>query len=58
MNDPMTVIKERPIQFSGAMVQAILDNRKTQTRRVIKLNMSGRAELHGRQWHIEDPNAF
>jgi hypothetical protein len=51
-------VKERPILFSAPMVLAWLEERKTNTRRVAKLNAAGRVQLGGKQWHVEDPEAI
>ena len=51
-------MSEKAILFSGPMVRTILEGRKTQTRRVAKLNYAGRVQLGGKQWHVEDPNAI
>ena len=44
-------MRERPILFSGAMVRAILDGTKTQTRRVMKP-----PRLSARDWQTGDSN--
>lgn len=49
---------DRPILFSGPMVEAILAGRKTQTRRIARRNAAGRVERGGRNWHVEDAAAI
>jgi hypothetical protein len=60
-----TSIKERPILFNGAMVSAILDGSKTQTRRILKLPPLQPWQSGSKGWNfiecdhfIEDCNNF
>lgn len=57
--DPMTrkSMKGHPILFSAAMVRAILEGEKTQTRRIARLNASGRVAWKGHNWHCDDPES-
>ena len=50
-------MKIRGILYSAAMVRAKVAGIKTQTRRIAKLNCSGRVFRGGHNWHVADANA-
>lgn len=54
-------MKEKPILFNAEMIMALLDNRKSQTRRVIKrlagfgeITEFGASDTHGYDWTFRD----
>jgi hypothetical protein len=52
----MNEIKERPIIFTAESIRAILDHRKVQTRRVIKLLEFQQSESKKYNWMFRDKN--
>lgn len=50
---------ERPILFTPENAQKVFEGTKTQTRRIVKRNASGRVKVVGspKSWHFGDPDA-
>lgn len=51
-------MREHGILFKGEMVRGLLSGQKTMTRRLVKLDHSGRAKRGGKCWHLGDPEVY